>query len=156
MIDEKTIQTLSPEDRVIRLKEMADERKRDLQRIDQLMKGTIASLQKDAGQADRSRENFRTWESGLGSRPEQLDQRLARAPPTDQEFRPDVAAIAEMLGPMYAPPGFAKQENIAPSYQSFGGYESFKQTGYESLWTQRPDNTSREEEKKKQRDFLFP
>lgn len=171
MIDQQALKKLKPEERVTRLKEMAEERKRELQFIETLLKDTSAELREVHQQASQQDEEATltrqlqaaTAEASVRARPEEqekqetkqgLDGRLQddsinTVPP---EERSRLAHLAEAANPagMYQAQSSTGVPEIKKEYQAFEEYSPFKQTGYESLWKQEEDSKFKKHEQKKE------
>ncbi|MBI4150012.1 hypothetical protein HY488_01265 [Candidatus Woesearchaeota archaeon] len=162
MIDQEALKTLKPEERITRLKEMSEERKRELQLIDALLKETIVMLQADEVSSMQEKDllmrQLAATTTTAAVHEEQkaagvaLDERIRHAVlEAGAEERNKLAELAEAatIAGMYHAPALDPGE-IRKEYTMFEGYSPFKQTGYESLWKQQEDNKFKKHESKKE------
>ncbi len=152
MIDRQAIARLDPEERITRLKELAEERGRELQLIDSLLKETEAELRHEASLSDEGAFIARQLAAAQGQEqrreeveaPAALDERITHAvletmPEEERSKLAELAEAAVIPGLYQAPAGVDTDETRKP-YQRFEEYSSFKHIGYENLWQQQEDS----------------
>ncbi len=162
MIDRQAIDQLDPEERVTRLKELAEERRRELQLIDSLLKETEAELRREASLSDEEALIARQLVAAQGPErrreeieaPSALDERITHAvletiPEEERSKLAELAQAAVIPGLYQTPPALDTGETSKP-YQRFEEYSSFKHIGYENLWQQQEDSKFKKHEQKRE------
>ncbi len=178
MINQKDLKKLPPADRLTRLKELAEERKRELQLIDQLLQETTSELRKKASlpheEASLAQQLVRAASTEAKEHEiteATLDSRLAaevtalfgdralqdRARQEERALHPADAGLATPPVPYQAatattPASGQDTADIQKEYQPLESYSTFKQIGYENTWQQRDMSKDKEEETKKKRE----
>ena len=144
MIDQKEIRRLKPEERVTRLRELAEERRRELQAIDQMIKETSIELRQRASMADEEALLGRQLAEAEAIREmDTIDRRLGSGPEEQPESKqPALTEVAEMMAGMYKPAGAGFENPME--------YSTLKQPGYENPWKQQEDQKFKRHEDRKE------